>query len=66
MESQRYTLSSLRQDIVDHNLHVKAIIQVSYKYIFYSLYIVFGYVLFNQKFILILRNIVFYANRTIK
>ncbi|XP_053698078.1 vesicle transport protein SEC20 [Sabethes cyaneus] len=27
MESQKYTLSSIRQDIVDNNLHVKAIIQ---------------------------------------
>uniref|UniRef100_A0A1L8DUH8 Putative vesicle transport protein sec20 n=1 Tax=Nyssomyia neivai TaxID=330878 RepID=A0A1L8DUH8_9DIPT len=27
MDSQKYTLSSLKQDIVDNNLHVKAIIQ---------------------------------------
>ncbi|XP_055610103.1 vesicle transport protein SEC20 [Uranotaenia lowii] len=27
MESQKYTLSSIRQDIVDNNLHVKAIVQ---------------------------------------
>lgn len=27
MESHKYTLSSIRQDIVDNNLHVKAIIQ---------------------------------------
>ncbi|XP_058813880.1 vesicle transport protein SEC20 [Topomyia yanbarensis] len=27
MESQKYTLSSMRQDIIDNNLHVKAIIQ---------------------------------------
>uniref|UniRef100_U5ETS1 Putative vesicle transport protein sec20 n=1 Tax=Corethrella appendiculata TaxID=1370023 RepID=U5ETS1_9DIPT len=27
MESQKYTLSSIRQDIIDNNLHVKAIIQ---------------------------------------
>lgn len=29
MDSQKYTLSSLKQDIVDNNLHVKAIIQVN-------------------------------------
>lgn len=29
MDTQKYTLSSLRQDIIDNNLHVKAIIQVN-------------------------------------
>lgn len=29
MDTQKYTLESLRQDIIDNNLHVKAIIQVN-------------------------------------
>lgn len=30
MDSHKYTIPSLKQDILDHNLHVKTIIQVMY------------------------------------
>lgn len=33
MDQQKYTLASLRQELTDNNLHVKAIIQVHVAYI---------------------------------